>query len=325
MAIFFKFLKGRRNCFYFSPFSGSMGPDMNLERVQKILAQAGIASRRDAEDMIRDGEVTINGKIAKLGDKADLGRDSIKVRGKMITKKSDPVLYAMYKPRGVIAALKPDIIGSGCIGDYLTKVKERVWPIGRLDVVTEGLILLTNDGEFSQKLQKASGVLKVFEVKVKGEVTAAKLARVQTSYRTEQKIHRCAFVRLKSKLDNKAKIEVGILEGGSFPIRQFFEDRGFLVEKIARIQIGPVRTDDLEPGSIKKLSIRDLNMFFADCKVIEKRVKEDAKNANLFPEDTKQRRPVTTREKRLPVIRKTVSNVKVELKSRRPMPARGSR
>src|SRR5687767_13402863 len=117
---------------------------MAIERVQKILSRAGIASRRKAEDLITEGEVTINGKVAKLGDKAELGKDAIKVKGKLLQGVEPTMYLAFHKPKNIVSTLH-DPEGRPDNGDYLKQIKARVYPIGRLDFTSEGLILLTND------------------------------------------------------------------------------------------------------------------------------------------------------------------------------------
>src|SRR3954464_4173740 len=119
------------------------------ERIQKILAQAGVASRRKAEELIVEGVVTVNGKPAKLGDKAEWGKDAIKVRGKLLLTKESPIYLAFNKPKGVISSLS-DPEGRATLSEFLRPIKERIYPIGRLDFNSEGLILLTNDGEFAE-------------------------------------------------------------------------------------------------------------------------------------------------------------------------------
>src|SRR3954470_3222887 len=140
---------------------------MSLERVQKILARAGVASRRKAEDLISSGSVTINGKIAQLGDQAEWGKDAIKVQGKLLfqtQKPQSPVYIAFNKPKGVISTLT-DSSDRECLSTYLAKIKSRVFPVGKLDFNTEGLMLLTNDGEFAERFQKEDTIPRLYAVK----------------------------------------------------------------------------------------------------------------------------------------------------------------
>lgn len=233
---------------------------MSAERVQKILAQAGISSRRKAEDLIRDGLVTINGKVAQLGDKAEWGKDAIKVKGKLLQQAEAPIYIALHKPKGVISAMvDPD--GRATLKEFLGKVHARVFPVGRLDFNSDGLILLTNDGAFAARLQKCDEVARVYQVKVKGHIDDEMLARVQRGAWVEKPVGDGTFKAKKklkphlawieSKLQSKTQINVVIMGGGAFDIKQLFDTTGFLVEKITRTAIGHITLHGLEPGKYR--------------------------------------------------------------------------
>jgi 16S rRNA U516 pseudouridylate synthase RsuA-like enzyme len=128
------------------------------ERLQKLIAQAGIASRRTAEEWIRDGLVTVNGKVAALGDKAELGQDAIKVKGKLLSAPSQRVYYLIYKPKHVIAMVAEDEEGRTTLKNLIPRIKERVFTVGRMDYAGEGAILLTNDGELTQQILKSKNI-----------------------------------------------------------------------------------------------------------------------------------------------------------------------
>jgi 23S rRNA pseudouridine2605 synthase len=235
---------------------------MSADRVQKILAQAGITSRRKAEDLIRDGQVTINGKIAQLGDKAEWGKDAIKVKGKLLQHAESPVYIAFYKPKGVISALvDPD--GRATLKEFLGKIHARVFPVGRLDFNSEGLILLTNDGAFSAQLQKCDEVPRVYQVKVRGHIDDEMLARIHRGAWVEKPVGDGTFKAKKklkphlawieSKLQSKTQINVVIMGGGAFDIKKLFETTGFLVEKITRTAIGHITLHGLTPGKYRLL------------------------------------------------------------------------
>ena len=252
---------------------------MSAERVQKILAQAGIASRRKAEELIREGLVTINGRVAQLGDKAEWGKDAIKVNGKLLRNAESPVYIAFYKPKGVISAMvDPD--GRATLKEFLTKVHSRVFPVGRLDFNSEGLMLLTNDGEMAQKIQKSDGIPRVYQVKVRGLVQDEMLSRIQKGAWVEkhafvppgttQALEDQSFPRrpstppvkkklvphlawIESRLQNKTQIQVVIMGGQAFDIKLLFETVGFLVEKITRVGIGHITLHGLTPGKYRLL------------------------------------------------------------------------
>jgi len=233
--------------------TGKQKKTMAQERVQKILAHVGIASRRKAEEMIEEGAVTINGKLAKLGDKADLSTDSIKVRGKLIHTKEAPVYLALYKPKGVISAMS-DPEGRPSLADVLAgKVKARVYPIGRLDFMTEGLILMTNDGAFAEKLQKMDGVPRVYHIKVRGRPDASMIARLEKGARIGNRLVKPHSIRMAEELANKVRIEVVLTESGAIDVKTLFEQKGFLVESIRRTAIGQITLRGLEPGRFRFL------------------------------------------------------------------------
>jgi 23S rRNA pseudouridine2605 synthase len=229
---------------------------MSAERVQKILAQAGIASRRQAEEFIQDGLVTINGKVAKLGDKAEWGTDAIKVKGKLLQQPEVLTYMAFYKPKNVISALT-DPEGRPCIGEYVQKLKTRVYPVGRLDFTSEGLILLTNDGNLAQKIQKSDTLIRVYYVKVKGYPTAEMLKRIEKGtggdLDTKQRGFKPLSIKIKEKLQSKSLIEVVLVGGGAFNLKTLFESRGFLVEKISRFAIGHITAKGMSPGESRLL------------------------------------------------------------------------
>ncbi len=226
---------------------------MASERVQKILAKAGISSRRKAEDLIQEGLVTINGKIAQLGDQAEWGKDAIKVKGKLLHQTEAPVYLAFHKPKGVISMIAPDPDGRTTLVDFLTKIKSRIFPVGRLDFNSEGLLLLTNDGAFAEKLQKQDDVLRVYTVKIKGHLDQEMMTRLKRPLRTQGRLLKPYSVRMSQKLQNKTQMEVVIQGGGAIDIKSFFELKGFLVERIVRTAIGHIILKDLKPGQFKHL------------------------------------------------------------------------
>jgi pseudouridine synthase len=226
---------------------------MPAERLQKILAKAGIASRRKAEELISEGLVTVNGKLAKLGEKAEFGKDAIKVNGKLLLKTDSPIYMAFYKPRGVISMLA-DPEGRPCIIDYLTSVKSRVFPIGRLDFNSEGLLLLTNDGEIAEKIQKSSDVLRIYQVKVKGHPEKEAIDRLAKGAKVDGKLYKPHSVRLAQDLNKKSVIEIVVQGAGAFDVRALVELRGLLFERITRTAIGHMTLRGLTPGKFRYLT-----------------------------------------------------------------------
>ncbi len=248
---------------------------MAIERVQKILAKAGIASRRKAEEMIQEGLVTINGKVAQIGDKADLNEDSIKVAGKLLQGAEAPVYMAFYKPKGVISMLA-DPEGRATLKDFLTKVKTRVYPIGRLDFNSEGLIILTNDGEFTEALQKRDDIARVYHIKVKGHPEASRLNDLGRGAKVGEKTIKPHSVRLVEELDAKSKIEVVILGSGAVDVKGLCETKGFLVEKVVRTAIGHLTLKGLAPGEFRYLKPSQAKSILDQPELGMRKIAEDA-------------------------------------------------
>lgn len=223
---------------------------MSIERLQKILAQAGIASRRKAEEMIEEGMVTVNGKTAKIGDKADFATDHIKVNGTLLRKLEDPFYVVMNKPKGVISMMS-DPEGRPTLADFLVKLKVHVNPIGRLDFNSDGLILLTNDGAMAEKIQKSDAFPRVYHVKVKGHITTEMVERLNRGMRAAHKFVKPMSVRIHEELNKKTKIEISFLNAANVDVKAYFEEKGFLVEKITRTSIGHMTLHGLEPGAYR--------------------------------------------------------------------------
>ncbi len=229
------------------------------ERLQKLIAAAGLASRRHAEEMIAAGEVTVNGKVVtEAGTKADPARDHIKVRGRLI----NPLLLArekvyvlLNKPRGYLTSLA-DPEGRPLVTELLPKSLGRLHPVGRLDFNTEGLLLLTNDGEFTNYVTSARNrVAKVYEVKVKGVPPAASIERLRRGIVLEDGVRTApAEITRTDESDTNAWFEVVLHEGRNQQIRRMFDAVGHSVVKLRRVQIGPLRDERLAPKQWRALA-----------------------------------------------------------------------
>ena len=244
------------------------------ERLQKIIAAAGIASRRKAELLIQDGRVAVNGKIVtELGAKADLAQDYIKVDGKLLRRETEKVYILLNKPREVICSVSDperrvkvtDIVG-----------KSKIYPVGRLDYNTEGLILLTNDGEFSKIVTTAGKHLpKVYEVKVRSTPTGLELARLRDGLRlnTGEKLAPCKITPIKESANSW--YEVTLTQGKNRQIREMFESIGHPVVKLRRTRIGFLTDKGLAVGQYRNLSgpevLHILRMGAQDRERIERR------------------------------------------------------
>jgi pseudouridine synthase len=234
-------------------------------RLQKILSEAGLASRREAESMIRDGEVTINGRVAQLGDKALPGKDHIKVRGKLLRVMPSKVVIAFFKPRGVSATVSDPHNLGGTIWEYLGRAKEKVFPVGKLDKDTEGLLLLTNDGELSERLTKAKfEVPKVYTVKIDGHLEDKKQRRLKAGVAVENSKVRVADLVPMRGSEGKQWLRVTLTEPRNRLIRKIFEAVGHPVDKVRRESMAGVTLKGLERGEWRYLSekeISDLRKF----------------------------------------------------------------
>ena len=256
---------------------------MALERVQKILARAGIASRRKAEELILDGSVTINGQVAKLGDQAEWGKDAIKVNGQLLTSTEQPVYLAFYKPKNVICAMT-DPQGRPALADYFTRVQARIYPVGKLDFESEGLVLLTNDGEMAQKISKSKELLQVYSIKVKGHPDAEMLKRISRGMRTEKgHLIRPEVVRIDEKLENKSKVQVVMRGSATSELKTLIETRGFLFDRIVRSGIGQITLGELSPGEYRRLEASQIRAVFEQpdlgMRAVQSAVKKDAEAA----------------------------------------------
>jgi len=223
------------------------------ERLQKIIAAAGIASRRKAELLIQEGRVTVNGRIViELGAKADLAEDYIKVDGKLLRRQTEKVYILLNKPREVICSVS-DPEGRVKVTDIVGKSK--IYPVGRLDYNTEGLILLTNDGEFSKIVTSAGKRLpKVYEVKVRSTPTGLELMRLREGIRlnTGEKLDPCKITPIKESANSW--YEVTLTQGKNRQIREMFESIGHPVVKLRRTRIGFLTDHGLAIGQYRNLT-----------------------------------------------------------------------
>jgi 23S rRNA pseudouridine2605 synthase len=224
------------------------------ERLQKIISSAGIASRRKAEVLITEGRVTVNGQIvSELGSKADPEKDHIKVDGKLIKQPEHLVYLALYKPDSVVSTAS-DPEGRTTVLDFLQGVKGRVYPVGRLDYHSEGLILLTNDGEFANLITAAkSHVPKTYLVKSKGQLSEDAEEQFRTGIPISGRRTAPAGLRLLRRGENPW-YEVKLIEGRNQQIRIMFKHLGHLVEKLRRVRIGSLELGSLKPGAFRHLT-----------------------------------------------------------------------
>ena len=240
---------------------------MQVERLQKIIAHAGVASRREAESMIREGRVTVNGQVVtELGSKADADHDHIKVDGKLITRKETHRYILLYKPKEVMTTVE-DPQGRRTVIDLVRGVRERIYPVGRLDFHSEGLVLLTNDGDLAYKVSHPThGSVKTYHVKVRGVPEERLVDKLRRGITLDGKrTLPCDIARMrttgKGEEEGNSWFEVKLREGRTQQIRKMFQAVGHPVSKLRRVAIGPISDPKLTPGVWRELSEREVRML----------------------------------------------------------------
>jgi 23S rRNA pseudouridine2605 synthase len=235
---------------------------VSLERLQKLIARSGLCSRRDAEELIREGRVTVNGRTAQLGDQADAGTDSVKVDGKRLRPAQTLRYLLLHKPVGFVTTTE-DPEGRPTVVDLLGgRVGERVFPVGRLDYHSEGLVILTNDGEFALRVAHPRyGVLREYLAKVKGvpdEADRAKLARGTVIDGQRVVPHAMTLVRPTASGKN-SWWQVVVGEGKTHEVREMFLRLGHPVQRLIRRAIGELRDPSLRPGQWRELTEEEID------------------------------------------------------------------
>lgn len=232
---------------------------MPEERLQKILSQAGVASRRQSEKYIVDGRVTVNGTIVtELGSKADLERDHIKVDGRLLRAPKFQVYIALNKPNNTVTTMS-DPEHRATVLDLIHGVKERVYPVGRLDYHSEGLLLLTNDGDLANAITSAhSHLAKTYLVKANGALSPDQEQKFREGVPLSGRRTLPAGLKLIRDAENPW-YEVRLYEGRNNQIRLMFKHFGRLVEKLRRVRIGPLELGPLKPGEFRHLSAEEVH------------------------------------------------------------------
>jgi 23S rRNA pseudouridine2605 synthase len=224
------------------------------KRLQKILSEMGITSRRKAENLIFEGRVTVNGRIATIGTKADPLKDHIKVNGKLLIRPEPKVYIILNKPKDVVTSLH-DPEGRPTVKDFLKGVKYRVFPVGRLDYDSEGLLLLTNDGDFAHAvLHPSKKISKTYLVKVKGILDKEEIEKLKSGVRLRDGMTLPAKVKKIKRTENNSWLEITIYEGKKRQIRRMLEKTGHDVLKLKRIRVDGLELGKLEPGTFRYLT-----------------------------------------------------------------------
>ena len=233
-------------------------------RLQKFLAEAGLASRRKAEEIIMSGRVRVNGKVVtELGTRVDPARDLVVVDGAPVERLSKRRYVLLYKPPGCVTTLS-DPQGRPTARGYLQGVKERVFPVGRLDYDSEGLLLLTNDGDLAQRLTHPSyGVEKTYLAEVEGVPTPATLRRLRDGVELDDGLTAPARANLVQAGDVTSALELVIHEGRNRQVRRMCDAVGHPVRRLVRTNIGPLRDPQLPPGLYRPLTLAEVRSLYA--------------------------------------------------------------
>ena len=240
-----------------------------MERLQKLIAQAGIASRRAAEELIKAGEVSVNGSVVtELGTKADAEKDHIKVRGKLINTKlrnRSNVYMLVNKPKGYLSSAA-DPEGRKLVTE-LVRGKGKLHPVGRLDYNSEGLIILTNDGEFTNYVASSRKIPKVYEVKVKGLPNQNAINKLRRGIKLEDGFKTApADIKELKSTDKNGWYEITLHEGHNQQIRKMFDAIGHSVVKLRRTKIGSVSAPHLAAGQSRELTPAEVQSLFPDAR-----------------------------------------------------------
>ncbi len=233
---------------------------MEKIRIQKVLADAGVCSRRKAEELIARGKVKVNGHPAEIGMKIDPRADLITVMGERVylPKKKSTRYIMMNKPRGYVTTVSDDQ-NRRCVMDLLEDVEERVYPVGRLDRNSEGLLLFTNDGDFANDMMHPSRhVTKTYRVTVRPDVTDEQTARLSEGVEIDGRKTAPAVVRVLIKEPGRVVMEIVIHEGRNRQVRKMCEAVGLEVARLKRTSIGPLRLGMLKPGAYRDLTSEEL-------------------------------------------------------------------
>lgn len=242
-------------------------------RLQKIIADAGIASRRKAEELISAGAVTVNGRMASLGDKADPRRDKINVAGRDIVLKKDAKKYyiMLHKPRGFITTMS-DEAGRKCVAELVDEVPARLFPVGRLDRESEGMLFMTNDGAFANMISHPSTHFpKSYRVTVRPKMTDDQLTRLTTGVVIDGRMSMPASVRVVKAEPDRTVLEIVLEEGRNRQIRKMCEAIGLEVARLKRTAIGPVKLGMLQPGKWRELTPEEMRSIKAYAKKLKNR------------------------------------------------------
>ena len=243
---------------------------MSEERLQKILSRAGISSRRAAEKIILEGRVTVDGKIiSELGTKADIEKNKICVDGKILTFDEEKIYLLLNKPKNFLCSVKDDR-GRKTVLDLVPNISERIYPVGRLDFDSEGLIILTNDGELTNLLLHPKfKIEKTYRAKIFGELTDEKIKKLRAGIELDDGLTAPAKIFLISREKNFSVAEITIHEGRNRQIRRMFAATGCEVKKLCRIKFANLNLNGVEVGKFRRLTSKEIKNLYKLAKGTE--------------------------------------------------------
>jgi 23S rRNA pseudouridine2605 synthase len=229
---------------------------MAEERLQKIIARSGLCSRREAERMVQEGRVTVNGHVATIGDRADPITDHVKVDGKSLKRRESPRYLLLYKPRQVMTTCDDPEERTTVIDLVSREVRERVFPVGRLDYHSEGLIILTNDGDLAARVSHPRyGVVREYLVKVRGDLNGGEVNRLMAGTMVDGRLVKPVLVsRHSGTRGGNSWWKIQVTEGRTHEVRELFFRVGHHVQRLRRMAIGPIRDDRIRPGEFRHLT-----------------------------------------------------------------------
>ncbi len=241
-------------------------PQNTKIRLQKLLAESGVASRRKSEELIAAGKVKVNGRIAELGDKANPCKDKIYVLGKRVTAGTKPKYrYIMLnKPRGFVTTMK-DEKGRKCVADLVKDAGVRLFPVGRLDRDSEGMLIMTNDGDFANRIMHPKKhVCKVYRVTVRPSINEEQIISMETGVEIDGRKTAPAEVRVVKKQEGRAVLEIVLREGRNRQIRKMCEKLGLETARLKRTAIGQLKMGMLRPGKWRDLTPEEVKKLTSD-------------------------------------------------------------
>jgi len=240
-------------------------------RLQKYLSECGIASRRKSEELIAQGKVKVNGKLAKIGDKVNPKKDEILVSGKKVTRNNNKIYILLHKPRGFVTTMD-DEMGRSCVAQLVKDAGARVYPVGRLDRQSEGMLLMTNDGEFANALtHPTKHVPKTYRVTIRPSITEEQIKILSTGIEIDGRMTAPCEVHIISREEGRVVLEIILYEGRNRQIRKMCEKLELEVARLKRTAIGSIKLGMLPQGQWRNLTEEEVHKLMVNAGLDKKR------------------------------------------------------